>query len=89
MSVGRRWRTARPSRTRPRITRLRKKQTGGPSQLKRVTLRIVPLARGKGVRFTNEGVGGAIPREYVPMVEAGARHAAEAGVVAAFQLVEL
>jgi elongation factor G len=70
------------------VTHLHKKQSGGPGQFAQVTLRIAPLARGEGVRFVNASVGGAIPREYVPAVEAGVRRAAEAGVVAGFPLVD-
>jgi len=70
------------------VTHLHKKQSGGPGQFAQVTLRIAPLARGEGVRFANASVGGAIPREYVPAVEAGVRRAAEAGVVAGFPLVD-
>ncbi len=70
------------------VTHLHRKQSGGPGQFAQVTLRIAPLARGEGVRFVNASVGGAIPREYVPAVEAGVRRAAEAGVVAGFALVD-
>ena len=70
------------------MTRLHKKQSGGPGQFAQVTLRIVPLARGEGVRFVNASVGGAIPREYVPAVEAGVRRAAETSVIAGFALVD-
>ncbi len=70
------------------VTHLHKKQSGGPGQFAQVSLRIAPLTRGEGVRFANASVGGAIPREYVPAVEAGVRRAAEAGVVAGFALVD-
>ena len=70
------------------VTHLHKKQSGGPGQFAQVSLRIAPLARGEGVRFANATVGGAIPREYVPAVEAGVRRAAEVGVVAGFPLVD-
>ncbi|MES1162469.1 MAG: EF-Tu/IF-2/RF-3 family GTPase, partial [Rhizobacter sp.] len=71
-----------------RVTHLHKKQSGGPGQFAQVTLRLAPLARGEGVRFVNASVGGSVPREYVPAVEAGVRRAAEAGVVAGFPLVD-
>ncbi|MBC8055063.1 MAG: elongation factor G, partial [Rhizobiales bacterium] len=58
------------------VTHLHKKQSGGPGQFAQVTLRLAPLARGEGVRFVNALVGGAVPREYVPAVEAGVRRAA-------------
>jgi len=70
------------------VTHLHKKQSGGPGQFAQVTLRIAPLARGEGVRFVNASVGGAVPREYLPAVEAGVRRASEAGVLAGFPLVD-
>jgi elongation factor G len=70
------------------VTHLHKKQTGGPGQFAQMTLRIEPLARGEGVRFVSAVVGGAIPREYVPAVEAGIRRAAEAGVIAGYPVVD-
>ena len=70
------------------LTHLHKKQSGGPGQFAQVTLRIAPLARGEGVRFVSEVVGGAIPREYIPAVEAGVRRAAEAGVIAGFPVID-
>ncbi|HEY4067246.1 MAG TPA: elongation factor G [Burkholderiaceae bacterium] len=70
------------------LTHLHKKQSGGPGQFAEVTLRISPLARGEGVRFTSEIVGGAIPREYIPAVEAGVRRAAQTGVAAGFPVVD-
>jgi len=72
-----------------RVTHLHKKQSGGPGQFAEVTLELVPLARGEGVRFRSEIVGGAIPREFIPAVEAGVRRAAQTGVVAGFAVVDL
>jgi elongation factor G len=70
------------------VTHLHRKQSGGPGQYAEVRLRLAPLARGDGVRFTNESVGGAIPREFVPAVEAGVRRAALAGVLGGFPTVD-
>ena len=53
-----------------------------------MTLRIAPLARGEGFRFANLSVGGAIPREFVPAIEAGIRRAAQVGVAAGFPTVD-
>jgi elongation factor G len=64
------------------VNHVHKKQSGGPGQFAEVRLRIAPLARGEGIRFESKVVGGAIPREFVPAVEAGVRRAAQAGVVA-------
>jgi elongation factor G len=70
------------------VTHVHKKQTGGPGQFAQLTLRLAPLARGEGFRFVNESVGGAIPREFVPAIEAGIRRAAQVGVAAGFPTVD-
>jgi len=70
------------------VTHVHKKQSGGPGQFAALTLRLAPLARGEGLRFVNESVGGAIPREFVPAVEAGIRRAAQVGVLAGFPTVD-
>jgi elongation factor G len=70
------------------VTHVHKKQTGGPGQFAQLTLRLAPLARGAGFRFVNESVGGAIPREFVPAIEAGLRRAAQVGVAAGFPTVD-
>lgn len=67
------------------VTQLHKKQSGGPAQFTRVTLRIVPLTRGEDVRFANESVGGTVPRDFVPAVEAGVRRTAGARMVVGFR----
>ncbi|MFZ1614486.1 MAG: elongation factor G [Holophaga sp.] len=48
-----------------------KRQTGGHGQFGDVHFRIKPLARGEGVHFTEEIVGGVVPRNYIPAVEEG------------------
>ncbi len=65
-----------------------KKQTGGPGQFAEVKLRLTPLAPGDGVQFEDLVVGGAIPREYIPAVEAGIRNAAKIGVLGGFPTVD-
>jgi elongation factor G len=65
-----------------------KKQTGGPGQFAEVLLRLEPRAAGEGIAFSSQVVGGAVPREFVPAVEAGIRRAALAGVVAGFPCVD-
>lgn len=60
------------------------KQTGGPGQFAHVRLRVEPGSRGSGFAFADASVGGVVPRAFVPAVEAGARAAAEAGVVAGY-----
>ena len=70
------------------VQHVHKKQSGGPGQFAALTLRLTPLPRGDGIRFVNETVGGAIPREFVPAIEAGIRRAAQVGVVAGFPTVD-
>ena len=70
------------------VHHVHKKQTGGPGQFAALTLRLAPLARGEGFRFVNLSVGGAIPREFVPAIEAGIRRAAQVGVAAGFPTID-
>ncbi|MFG6413144.1 elongation factor G [Roseateles sp. DC23W] len=70
------------------LRHVHRKQSGGPGQFAELTLRIAPLPRGEGFRFTNTVVGGAIPREFIPAVEAGIRKAAQAGPFAGHPLVD-
>lgn len=48
-----------------------KRQTGGHGQFADIKVRIDPLGRGEGFRFHDKIVGGAVPRNYIPAVEAG------------------
>lgn len=50
-----------------------KKQSGGHGQFGDVKIEIRPLERGEGFRFDNKIVGGAVPKQFIPAVEAGAR----------------
>ncbi len=71
------------------VRHVHKKQSGGPGQFAELTLSVVPLPRGSGIRFESRVVGGAIPREFIPAVEAGIRRAATAGPFAGYPLVDL
>ena len=56
-----------------------KKQSGGHGQFGDVKIEIRPLERGQGFQFENKVVGGAVPRQFVPAVEAGAREHLQRG----------
>jgi elongation factor G len=70
------------------VHHVHKKQTGGPGQFAELKLRLAPRARGEGIAFESQVVGGVIPREFIPAVEAGIRRAAQSGVVAGFPCVD-
>ncbi len=70
------------------VRHVHKKQSGGPGQFAELTLRVAPLPRGTGIRFESTVVGGAIPREFIPTVEAGVRKAALSGPFAGHPLVD-
>ncbi len=65
------------------------KQTGGRGQYGHCYLRLEPLERGKGNEFENEVVGGTIPREYIPAVEAGVEEACNNGVLAGYPVTDV
>jgi elongation factor G len=66
-----------------------KKQTGGRGQFGDCWIHMEPLARGGGFEFSNQVVGGAIPRNFIPAVEKGVVEAMERGAVAGYQVVDL
>ncbi len=65
------------------------RQSGGKGQYGHVKIRVSPNESGKGYEFINSVVGGAIPKEYIPAVDAGIRGAMESGVLAGFQVVDV
>jgi elongation factor G len=65
------------------------KQSGGRGMYGHVVISLEPGARGSGVLFENEVVGGSVPREYIPAVEKGVREAAESGVIAGYPVTDL
>jgi elongation factor G len=56
-----------------------KKQSGGHGQFADITVEIRPLPRGEGFVFEDRVTGGAVPRQYIPSVERGAREALAKG----------
>ncbi|HYD30030.1 MAG TPA: elongation factor G, partial [Azospirillaceae bacterium] len=58
----------------PRVQHARfKRQTGGHGQFADIHIEVQPLPRGSGFAFTDSVVGGAIPKQFIPAVEAGVR----------------
>ncbi|MFM2031713.1 MAG: hypothetical protein RLZZ297_478 [Chloroflexota bacterium] len=65
------------------------RQSGGKGQYGHVKLTLTPLERGGGFEFVNGIVGGTVPREYIPAVEAGVKEAMSGGVLAGYQVVDM
>jgi len=65
------------------------RQSGGRGQYGHVWVEFSPLEPGKGFEFENKIVGGVVPREYVPAVQAGIEEAMKNGVLAGFPLVDI
>ena len=65
------------------------RQFGGRGQYGHVWLRLEPGERGSGFRFVGQVRGGALPKEYIPAVEAGVREALESGVLAGYPIVDI
>jgi elongation factor G len=63
------------------------RQTGGRGQYGHAKIRIAPLTDGKEYEFSNEIVGGAIPREYIKPIEQGIKEALARGVMAGFPMI--
>ena len=66
-----------------------KKQSGGSGQYAHVKIIIEPNEAGKGYEFVNSVTGGAIPKEYIPAVDAGIRGAMQCGVLAGYNVVDV
>ena len=66
-----------------------KRQSGGSGQYGHVKIRDEPNESGKGYEFINAVVGGAIPKEYIPAVDAGIQGALAAGTLAGYPVVDV
>ena len=64
------------------------RQSGGKGQYGHVKIRLEPNESGKGYEFRNAIVGGAIPKEYIPAVDAGIKGAMASGVLAGYPVVD-
>ena len=65
------------------------RQSGGKGQYGHVLLKLEPLEEGGGYEFVNAVVGGAIPKEYIPAVDAGIQGAMLSGVLAGYNVVDV
>jgi elongation factor G len=65
------------------------RQSGGRGQFGHVWIEFSPNEEGKGFEFENGIVGGVVPREYIPAVQAGLEDALDRGVLAGYPLVDI
>ena len=65
------------------------RQSGGRGQFGHVWVEFGPNEEGKGFEFINNIVGGSVPREYIPAVEAGIRDSLENGILAGYPLIDV
>lgn len=65
------------------------RQSGGRGQYGHVKIRLIPQEPGAGYEFENNIVGGVIPKEYIPAVDAGIQEAMRHGVVAGYETVDV
>ena len=65
------------------------RQSGGKGQYGHVKITVEPNEPGKGYEFINKIVGGAIPKEYIPAIDAGIQGAMQAGVLAGYPVVDV
>ena len=65
------------------------KQSGGSGQYAHVKIKLYPREPGEGFEFKNSIVGGAIPKEYIPAVQAGIEEAMAAGPLAGYNVVDV
>jgi len=65
------------------------RQSGGKGQYGHCVIEVEPMEAGTGYEFVNKIVGGAIPKEYIPAVDAGIQSAMQTGVLAGYNVVDV
>ncbi|MGD0255143.1 MAG: elongation factor G, partial [Acidimicrobiales bacterium] len=65
------------------------RQTGGRGQYGHVVISLEPTGPGGGYEFVDKIVGGVIPKEYIPAVDAGIQDALTSGVLASYPVVDV
>ncbi len=65
------------------------RQSGGKGQYGHCVIEMEPMEAGSGYEFVNKIVGGAIPKEYIPAVDAGIQSAMQTGVLAGYNVVDV
>ena len=65
------------------------RQSGGRGQYGHVWIELEPLPPGSGFEFVNKIIGGVVPREYVPPIEAGIKEAMQSGVLGGYPVVDV
>lgn len=65
------------------------RQSGGHGQYGHVWLELTPRERGQGYEFVNKIVGGVIPKEFIPAVDAGVQEAMQSGVLGGYEVVDV
>ena len=65
-----------------------KRQTGGHGQYGHCCIEISPRQPGEGYLFSNDTVGGVIPKEFIPAIDQGIREAAQSGILGGYEVVD-
>jgi elongation factor G len=65
------------------------RQSGGRGQYGHAVLELDPVPPGSGFEFVNKIVGGVVPKEYIPAVEAGVRDTLQGGVLAGYPIIDV
>ncbi len=64
------------------------RQSGGRGQFGHCKIRVEPLEPGSGYQFVNAIVGGVIPKEYIPAIDAGIQEASKSGIIGGYEVLD-